>query len=76
MPDIEGRERILKIHSSNKPFTDDVNWTKIAKRTVGFSGADLENMLNEAAILVARENRTKIDMKDLEEAALKVKLGH
>jgi len=75
LPDIEERERILKIHSSNKPFTDDVNWTKIAKRTVGFSGADLENMLNEAAILVARENRTKIDMKDLEEAALKVKLG-
>lgn len=75
LPDIEERRRILDIHSKNKPFATDVNWEGVAKRTVGFSGADLENMLNEAAILIARENRDKITFKDLEEAALKVKLG-
>lgn len=75
LPDIEERKLILKIHAQNKPFTSEVNWDTIAKRTVGFSGADLENMLNEAAILVAREDRDKIGPKDLEEAALKVKLG-
>lgn len=75
LPDIEERERILKIHSENKPFTADVDWKIMARRTVGFSGADLENMLNEAAILVAREDRKQIAPKDLEEAALKVKLG-
>ncbi len=74
-PDLEGRKSIMKIHSKNKPFTDDVNWDKVAKRTVGFSGADLENMLNEAAIYAAREARDKITMNDIEEAALKVKLG-
>ncbi|OGK17987.1 cell division protein FtsH [Candidatus Roizmanbacteria bacterium RIFCSPLOWO2_12_FULL_40_12] len=74
-PDLEGRKAILKIHARNKPFTDGINWDKVAKRTVGFSGADLENMLNEAAILVAREARDKILMQDLEEAATKVKLG-
>ncbi|MEK7127866.1 MAG: cell division protein FtsH, partial [Patescibacteria group bacterium] len=58
-----------------KPFADDLDWEKAAKRTVGFSGADLENMLNEAAILAARENKTKIENKDIEEAATKVKLG-
>ena len=75
MPDIEGRQQIIKIHSQGKPFDKDVDWEKVAKRTVGFSGADLENMLNEAAILAARFNKKAIDMKDLEEAALKVKLG-
>ena len=75
MPDIEGRKRILAIHAKNKPFEADVNWDKIAKRTVGFSGADLENMLNEAAIMAARVNKKAINMVDLEEAALKVKLG-
>lgn len=75
LPDIEERKKILGIHSTNKPFTEDVNWEKMAKRTVGFSGADIENMLNEAAILAAREDRDKINPKDLEEAALKVKLG-
>jgi cell division protease FtsH len=75
LPDIEERKTILKIHAKNKPFQDDVNWNKVAKRTVGFSGADIENMLNEAAILVAREERTQIAPTDLEEAALKVKLG-
>jgi cell division protease FtsH len=75
LPDVVGRKAILTIHAKGKPFTPDVNWEKIAKRTVGFSGADLENMLNEAAILAARLNKTAIDMSDLEEAATKVKLG-
>lgn len=75
LPDIEERKRIFDIHSKNKPFDSEVNWETVAKRTVGFSGADIENMLNEAAILIAREDRTKITSKDLEEAALKVKLG-
>jgi cell division protease FtsH len=75
LPDVDGRKNILSIHARGKPFTKDVNWEKIAKRTVGFSGADLENMLNEAAILAARLGKKSIDMKDLEEAATKVKLG-
>jgi len=75
LPDIEGRQNILKIHSKNKPFDKDVNWQSVAKRTVGFSGADLENMLNEAAINTARDNRDKITMEDIEEAATKVQLG-
>lgn len=75
MPDLEGRKAILKIHMKNKPFAGDVDWERVAKRTVGFSGADLENMLNEAAILAARLNKTLIDMSDLEEAATKVKMG-
>ncbi len=75
LPDIEERKFIVSIHAKNKPFEDGIDWDKIAKRTVGFSGADLENMLNEAAILIARENRKKITYKDLEEAATKVKLG-
>ncbi|MDP2861082.1 MAG: ATP-dependent zinc metalloprotease FtsH [bacterium] len=75
LPDIEGRKAILAIHGRGKPFGPDVSWEKIAKRTVGFSGADLENMLNEAAILAAREARKTIEPKDLEEAATKVKLG-
>lgn len=75
LPDLEGRQAILKIHAKNKPFVDGVNWEKVARRTVGFSGADLENMLNEAAILAARLEKKAIDMSDLEEAATKVKLG-
>lgn len=75
MPDIEGRKAILAIHAKGKPFADGVDWQKVAKRTVGFSGADLENMLNEAAIQAARLSKKAIDMKDLEEAATKVKLG-
>lgn len=74
-PDIEGRKSILSIHGQGKPFSKEVDWHKIAKRTVGFSGADLENMLNEAAIMAARGNKKEIDMKDIEEAATKVKLG-
>ena len=75
LPDIEGRKAILGIHAKNKPFTKEVDWVRVAKRTVGFSGADLENMLNESAILAARLEKKQIDMKDLEEAATKVKLG-
>ena len=75
LPDIEGRKAIVKIHSRNKPLSSDVDLEKIARRTVGFSGADLENMLNEAAILAARGNKKQVEAKDLEEAALKVQLG-
>ncbi len=75
LPDVEGRKAILAIHAKNKPFEKGVDWQKVAKRTVGFSGADLENMLNEAAIGAARLGQKAIDMKDLEEAATKVKLG-
>lgn len=75
MPDVNGRKEILAIHARGKPFAKDVIWEKIAKRTVGFSGADLENMLNESAILAARLGKKAIDMSDLEEAATKVKLG-
>jgi len=74
-PDIEGRKDILKIHAKGKPFTKAVDWEKVARRTVGYSGADLENMLNEAAILAARFGKKQIDMEDIEEAATKVKLG-
>lgn len=74
-PDVEGRREILRIHSKGKPFDETVVWDKVAHRTVGFSGADLENMLNEAAIYAARSEKTKISMHDIEEAATKVKLG-
>jgi cell division protease FtsH len=73
-PDVEGRKEITKIHARGKPF-EELDWDKVAKRTVGFSGADLENMLNEAAIHAARQNKNKISMEDIEEAATKVKLG-
>ncbi|MCL5411782.1 MAG: ATP-dependent zinc metalloprotease FtsH [Patescibacteria group bacterium] len=75
LPDIEGRKAIIKIHARNKPLASDVDIDRLSRRTVGFSGADLENMLNEAAILAARLEKKAIDSKDLEEAALKVKLG-
>ena len=75
MPDKEGRFAILKIHARGKKFAKGINWGRVADRTVGFSGADLENMLNEAAILAARDNQTQIEEKDIEEAATKVKLG-
>jgi len=75
LPDLEERKYILSIHAKSKPFASDVNWDRVAKRTVGFSGADIENMLNEAAIAVARAEKTEINMNDIEEASLKVKLG-
>ena len=75
LPDVEDRRAILKIHARGKPFVGGVSWNNIARRTVGFSGADLENMLNEAAILAARNNKKSISKDDIEESATKVKLG-
>ncbi|MGI8420613.1 MAG: ATP-dependent zinc metalloprotease FtsH [Candidatus Levyibacteriota bacterium] len=75
LPDLEGRKKILAIHAKGKPMDPKVDWEKVAKRTVGFSGADLENMLNEAAIGAARLNKKALDMSDLEESATRVKLG-
>jgi len=75
LPDIAGRKSIIEIHKKGKPFAKELNWDKVAERTVGFSGADLENMLNEAAILAARDDRKEIWMVDIEEAAMKVKMG-
>ena len=75
MPDKEGRLAILHIHAKGKKFGRGINWERIADRTVGFSGADIENMLNEAAIAAAREDRTAIEMAHIDEAATKVKLG-
>ncbi|HCC84467.1 MAG TPA: cell division protein FtsH, partial [Candidatus Pacebacteria bacterium] len=74
-PDAEGRKAIATIHAKGKPFDESVNWDRVARRTVGYSGADLENMLNEAAISAARVAREKINMEDIEDAATKVKLG-
>jgi cell division protease FtsH len=74
-PDLHERQAIIELHMKGKPFTGEVNIERLARRTVGFSGADLANMLNEAAILAAREGKKAIDNKDLEEAATKVKLG-
>lgn len=75
MPDKEGRSAILLIHARGKKFAKKIDWGRVADRTVGFSGADLENMLNEAAIGAARNNKDEISMDDIEEAATKVKLG-
>ena len=75
MPDKDGRLAILKIHAKGKKFVENINLEKTADSTVGFSGADLENMLNEAAILAARDNKEAIEQKDIDEAATKVKLG-
>ncbi len=75
LPDLEEREAILKLHSLGKPFSKNVSWKRVAQRTVGFSGADLENMLNEAAILAARKGKTKITPEEIDEGALKAKLG-
>ncbi|MBU1071109.1 ATP-dependent zinc metalloprotease FtsH [Patescibacteria group bacterium] len=75
LPDIADRKEIIKIHAKGKPFVDKLRWERVAEMTVGFSGADLENMLNEAAILTARRARKKIGLEDIREAATKVKLG-
>ncbi len=74
-PDIKGREEILKVHARNKFFEDDVDLGILAKRTPGFTGADLENVLNEAAILTARDHKKKISMNELEEAVTRVVMG-
>jgi cell division protease FtsH len=75
LPDKEGRLAILHIHARGKKFAKGIDWGKVADRTIGFSGADLENMLNEAAIGAAREGKSEITMVDLEESSTKVKLG-
>ena len=75
MPDIKGREAILKIHSRGKPLADDVDLKSIAKGTPGFSGADLENLMNEAALLAVRRKHRFITMDDCDEAILKVEMG-
>ena len=74
-PDILGREQILKVHAKNKPLADEVDLKVLAKRTPGFTGADLQNLLNEAALLAARHNKTRIYMDDMEEAIDKVMAG-
>ena len=74
-PDVKGREEILAVHARKKPLGDDVNLTEIAQTTAGFSGADLENLLNEAAIRAARENRPYINQTDIRAAFIKVGIG-
>ena len=75
LPDIRGREEILKIHSRDKHLADDVDLNSIAKGTPGFSGADLENLMNEAALLAVRRRHRFINMEDIDEAILKVQMG-
>jgi len=74
-PDVHDREAVLKIHAIGKPLADDVNFREVAERTPGFSGADLANIANEAALLAARENKTQINQKEFLEAIEKVLLG-
>lgn len=74
-PDVKGREEILMVHANNKPLAPDVDLRTIAQTTQGFTGADLENLLNEAALLAARNNRMSITEKDIEEATMKVIAG-
>ncbi len=76
VPDIKGRVEILKVHARKKPFEDDVSFDAIARSTVGFTGADLENLLNEAALLAARRGKAKIGLKDIDDAFLKVIMGN
>jgi len=74
-PDVKGREAILRVHAKNKPLADDVNLKVVAQQTPGFVGADLENVLNEAALVAARRNKTKIDASDIDEAEDRVIAG-
>lgn len=74
-PDVKGREAVLRVHARNKPLDESVDLKAIAMRTPGFSGADLENLLNEAALVAARRNKKKIDMSDIDEATDRVIAG-
>ena len=74
-PDLSGREEILKVHSRGKKVSKEVDFSKIAKQTAGYTGADLENVMNEAAIFAARRGKTEIDEKDIEDANIKVMMG-
>lgn len=75
LPDVKGREEILKVHAKNKKFSENVSFKEIAKRTPGFSGADLENLINESAILAVRNNEKTISTQDLDEAIDRVMMG-
>ena len=75
LPDVRGREEILKVHAKNKPLSDDVNLEEIARTTAGFAGADLENLLNEAAICAARDNRPYLMDEDIRKSFIKVGIG-
>ncbi|MDO4282736.1 MAG: ATP-dependent zinc metalloprotease FtsH [Clostridia bacterium] len=75
LPDLKAREEILKLHAKNKPFIKGIDFKVIAKNTAGFSGADLENMINEAALLAARKEKKTINLTDVEEAMVKVMMG-
>ena len=74
-PDVKGREEILKVHSKEKPLSEDVDLHRVAQTTSGFTGADLENLMNEAAIISARENRRFIKQSDIDRAFVKVGIG-
>ena len=74
-PDVKDREAILKVHAKGKPLADDVDLTVVAKTTSGFTGADLQNLLNEAALLSARDGKKKIDMEEIQKAFVKVGIG-
>lgn len=74
-PDVEGREAILRVHAKNKPLSDDVNLEHLARTTAGYTGADLENILNEAAILAAKEKKAYISDKDIKAAFIKTGIG-
>ncbi len=74
-PDILAREEIIKLHAKNKPFVPGIDFKVIAKNTAGFSGADLENMINEATLLATRKNKKTVDLSDVEEAMVKVMMG-
>ena len=74
-PDVQGRKEILEVHAKGKPLGDDVDLAQIAQTTAGFTGADLENLLNEAAILAAKENRAYIQQKDIQRSFVKVGIG-
>ena len=75
LPDVKGREEILKVHTKNKPLGPDVSLKTIARSTAGFSGADLENLVNEAALLAARRGKKAITEPEIEEASVKVMMG-
>ena len=74
-PDVGGREDILKVHAKNKPLSDDVDLKQVAQTTAGFTGADLENLLNEAAIIAAKDNKAFLQQKDIEKAFIKMGIG-
>ena len=75
IPDVGGREEILKVHAKNKPLSDDVDLKQIAQTTAGFTGADLENLLNESAIIAAKDDRAYVKQEDIKQAFIKVGIG-